>query len=812
MAKTAKTAWGIDVGNCALKAIKLGLSGDGPVVLDFAVIEHAKILSQPEITPEERLEIVKTALTAFMVEHNIKGSAVVVSVPGQNSFARFIKLPPVENKRIPEIVRFEAMQQIPFAINDVEWDWQTFRTKESPEVEVGIFAIKKDLVNRALKPFAEAECLIETVQMAPMALYNFLRHDQKSVRRAAGNEAIITLDIGAENTDLIIADGTRVWQRSIPIGGNQFTAALQKAFKLSFAKAEAIKRTANTSKYARQIFQAMRSVFADLAAEIQRSVGFYSSGNREVQFREVLALGNAMKLPGLVKFLQQSLSLPVKRLDHFESLSIGSAVSVSQFTANLPSLGAAYGLALQGVGLGAIKSNLLPREINRLTQWRRKRGWFVAAVAVFVIGALVYFFQEYAQRHDIDEADQSGVALQRYETQIQDNIRKKDEYLTSIDQTRAEIGKRADLYDPQPRTTVPFLFQSICDCLPNEKNNPSQSNFYQAFKTGDREGVMAIPRKKRQQVFISSIKMIYTDDLNQDFNTVLSKWTTVDRMSDGSYMQDSSPMMGRSRMTPRPGMPSGGGAEYNYYGGGDTGQPGAAPAMAAEKISGFVVVIEGSVPHENSERFLSPPNAGLDPAKWGFFNRLRFFGKTFAAIMEEQRKRSATESQTPSSGTEPNATTPSVAPLVVNLTEEQIAADKIASSLPFETYIGTGPLSMYFDQSQGDYIVSDPKINQPIILGIKTVREQDVSGIKAARPREVSEADAWGLTTTPGSAETVYLDPLTFEPVSATYKRDDQGKPILDPAGLPIVERNDYWYRVKFKVRLKNPIPGNPPK
>ena len=48
------------------------------------------------------------------------------------------------------------------------------------------------------------------------------------------------------------------------------TEALVKAFKLSFSKAETLKRTAASSKYARQIFQAMRPIFADLVQELQR--------------------------------------------------------------------------------------------------------------------------------------------------------------------------------------------------------------------------------------------------------------------------------------------------------------------------------------------------------------------------------------------------------------------------------------------------------------------------------------------------------------------------------------------------------------
>ena len=48
---------------------------------------------------------------------------------------------------------------------------------------------------------------------------------------------------------------------------------------------------AATSKYARQIFQAMRPIFADLVAEIQRSIGFYSSVHRDSRIAKVLALG-----------------------------------------------------------------------------------------------------------------------------------------------------------------------------------------------------------------------------------------------------------------------------------------------------------------------------------------------------------------------------------------------------------------------------------------------------------------------------------------------------------------------------------------
>jgi type IV pilus assembly protein PilM len=164
-------------------------------------------------------------------------------------------------------------------------------------------------------------------------------------QRIKGTTMII--DLGAENTDLIIAEGETIWLRSIPIGGNNFTEALVKSFKLNFAKAEDLKRNAATSKYARQIFQAMRPVFADLVAEIQRSIGFYASVHRDSRIKRIVALGGTFRLPGLQKYLQQNLQLEVDRIDNFTAALPSDGKTGTTLSENLLSMFSAYGLALQ---------------------------------------------------------------------------------------------------------------------------------------------------------------------------------------------------------------------------------------------------------------------------------------------------------------------------------------------------------------------------------------------------------------------------------------------------------------------------------
>ena len=70
----------------------------------------------------------------------------------------------------------------------------------------------------------------------------------------------VILSLGTDATDLVITNGFRVWQRSIPLGGNHFTKALTKELKLTFAKAEHLKCHAAKAKDPKKLFQAMRPV------------------------------------------------------------------------------------------------------------------------------------------------------------------------------------------------------------------------------------------------------------------------------------------------------------------------------------------------------------------------------------------------------------------------------------------------------------------------------------------------------------------------------------------------------------------------
>lgn len=502
--------WGIEVGQCALKAVKLRPAEGGKVeLLAFDLIEHPKILSQPDAEPDE---LINAALEKFVSRNDWQGDSFVIGVPGQQTFARFCKLPPVESKKIPEIVRFEASQQIPFEMSDVVWDYQVFQAEDAPDVEVGIFAMRKDLIRKHLEYFSKVGIVPRVIQTIPSALYNFCRFELGEEIKQG--EATIIVDVGAQHTDLIIVEPNSAWSRNIPLGGNNFTEALVKSFKLSFAKAENLKRAAATHKSARLIFQSMRPIFSDLVAEIQRSIGFYSSTHRDVELKYVLACGNAFHLPGLQKYLENNLTIPggVRRLEKLNSLLTSATTNAPQFTDNILGFGPAYGLALQGLDLGPITASLLPPELARIQLWKRKRLYFAAAAACLALAAA---FPWMRQTMDVQALAQNDSLGNQARDIINRAKQRQTEFNNASTDTTSQREKIDKLFELQKdRTVIPRILAMVHEALPEIPPAIAAAKTPDELKQVLKSDPGRYDRTQRRQMIIDLLEIKYSSDID----------------------------------------------------------------------------------------------------------------------------------------------------------------------------------------------------------------------------------------------------------------------------------------------------------
>jgi type IV pilus assembly protein PilM len=588
MAAGGRSVWAIDIGNNSLKALRLQQAGDRIEAIGLDYVEHSKVLSAEGLSEEEKNQIIRASLTTFAGRNVLGKDEVAISVAGQTSFARFIKLPPVEPKKVPEIIKFEAVQQIPFDINEVEWDWQLMPKPDSPEVEVGIFAIKNELISKHLENFSAENLHVTVVQMAPMALYNYAQFDRSDLDDA-DKKAVVLLDMGSGDTNLVICTKSAVWQRCIPLGGNNFTKAIAEAFKLDFEKAEKLKRGAPVSKYVRQIFHAMKPVFTDFGAEVQRSLGYYSSSHKGTTFTKIVLLGGGFKLQGLNKYIQQTTQLTAVRPDSFEKLAPAGGISSAKLHDSLCDLAIAYGLGLQGLGLARIQSNLLPRGIARRMMWARKSKYFVIATSILLAASLLAMLRT---NLDLKACVDKNAQLRRQETEkIIEQARtaadqlKQQQARSSGYQEKIKKGMETFKY----RDIIPLFYETIFKCIPNAQNNPAQADLYKAYAEGDVDKIIAIPRNERKQVFITSIMIDYQDSL-----------------SAARFEMERS-----ERLTTR-----------------TTSSAGSSQGQVTDG-RGFTVVIEGYTPYEKIGEIMDPAGVGNDKSKWGIITRMMNLNELF---------------------------------------------------------------------------------------------------------------------------------------------------------------------------------------
>ena len=546
--------WGLDIGHCALKALRCEYDDANQVLVAtaFDYIEYPKILSQPDANPKE---LIQEAISQFLQRNKVRGDRIVISVPGQSGLVRFFEPPPVDLKKLADIVRFEARQAIPFPLEEVIWDYQLMGGANEVdgflmEAEVGLVAMKRDQVYEALEPFREADLEINIVQLGPICTYNFVAHSLMTDALAADiydadnpPESFVIISMGTDTTDLVVTNGFRIWQRNMPIGGNHFTKQLTKELKLTFAKAEHLKRNVREAEDAKAVIQAMRPVFNDLLTEVQRSIGFFQNIDRKAQIGGLIMLGNAIKLPGLQQYLAKNLGYELVNVDHERwsaRLAGQSVLSSPQFKDNMHAFAVCYGLCLQGLGQAKFDTNLLPKEMLTERIIRAKKPWALATAAGLMLAFAVNFFFEYNAWYKVHpQRVQDGVtweaAMKEVDSVSSQFSRNEQQDTTRVKRLDELVALGKELSGNSDRRVLWMeLLKTINEALPKDE-----------AVAGQVPDPKAIPISQRKDIHIEYIESQYLPDLKSWFTEPIKR----------KYLEELARLQGTPIPAAVPGLP-----------------------------------------------------------------------------------------------------------------------------------------------------------------------------------------------------------------------------------------------------------------
>jgi len=336
--------------------------------------------------------VLTPALTEIMREKGIRPGKVAVSVAGQMVFPRFAAIPSSgDDEKFDQLIRYEIEQNIPFPIDEMVCDQQVVGETEGGDKSVLIVAAKLDQIEALTAALVAAKFDPLLVDVAPIAVSNTLL----ATRPDEG--CVVVLDIGSKTTSLVILEGERIYNRSIPVAGATITKEIATALGCSPEEAEEVKLergyvatggvTEDEDEVADRASKVCRAVLTRLNAEISRSINFYRSQQGGGVPTKLYLTGGTSLLPQADSFFAEHLGVEVEYLNPFEAIGVGARVDAEALESEAALLAPTAGLALHVAEATRYAIDLLPPSLVA-ERIERARIPFIAAAGVLLVAAL----------------------------------------------------------------------------------------------------------------------------------------------------------------------------------------------------------------------------------------------------------------------------------------------------------------------------------------------------------------------------------------------------------------------------------------
>jgi type IV pilus assembly protein PilM len=386
MADTQTTV-ALNLGSQRISMAVFETSKSGGLILKG--FETDTIIADPAFEASREAQI-RVALDDLIEKLKIPKSKVRYAISGQAVFTRFVKLPPLQDDNIEQLVTFEAQQHVPFPISEVVWDYELI--EGGGDKEVVIVAIKEDALDEINETVTGAGLSTVEVDVAPMALYNAYR-----ATYGVPEEPTLIIDVGAKTSNLLYVEGKRFFTRSVAIGGASISAAIAKEYNISFPDAEHQKvtnglvalgggHTETMDESLAALAMVIRNALTRLPAEIARTTNYYRSQHAGSAPKRVLLAGGGANLPYTLEFFSEKLNLPVEFFNPLGKVSIAKGMDTELLQREAHTMGELVGLGLRGIGKSTINIDLVPSAVEVSRADERRKPFLIAAAALLVVG------------------------------------------------------------------------------------------------------------------------------------------------------------------------------------------------------------------------------------------------------------------------------------------------------------------------------------------------------------------------------------------------------------------------------------------
>ncbi|MFA4990990.1 MAG: pilus assembly protein PilM [Candidatus Omnitrophota bacterium] len=397
MAKHKSSSIGLDIGSRYIKLVELKRAGKGVMLTKFGIKEI------PDDPGLDRNKAISQLISQLFSENKIKPSSVNVCASGQSVFIRFVKLLSVKEDKLRQTMKFEAQNQIPFPLNEVNWDWAVLDKDKGAAQKAVIIAIKKNIIEDTISALKSAKLSTSLIDVSTLSVYNCMAFNEDYDDSKLG--AIV--DMGSKSTNFIVYNKGNVWIRSFPIAADRMRESRGQGAE-------------------------------EIISEIERSLEYYfmqqgedPSGKKKLD--DLIITGGGSLFEDMEAVFAERLGVKPRLLDPFRKLRIAKEMfQAAQAKGIKNQFGVAVGLALRDMEPLKIEVNFLKETISERSRAAQKRvytGLSAAALALLLASVSIFMRQDYfLKKAKLEKIDEMMEVYRTYEPKIKE-IQESEEAL-----------------------------------------------------------------------------------------------------------------------------------------------------------------------------------------------------------------------------------------------------------------------------------------------------------------------------------------------------------------------------------------------
>lgn len=315
---------GLDISNNVLRLVQLNKIGKknkiqalGSVDIEKGIIEDGEIKNEDKVL-EKINQLIRKPLFG-----KVSSDRVVACLPETKTFIKLIKVEKSPNQ-ISEIIESEIEKHIPYAINEVYFDWQIIEeTEDNALILIG--ATPKGIVNQYTNLLDKAKLSIQALEIEPISISRCLLKEESFNYRPQENSNYALIDIGANRTSMVVySKNTIVFTASMPISGEKITQNIAKELDIDIDQAEKAKIICGLDKTKAEgvVSKVLSDNIDELKKKIKNSMDFYNNyyGERG-PLNKIILCGGGANLKGLDEIIKEATALDVVSGDVFTNLS-----------------------------------------------------------------------------------------------------------------------------------------------------------------------------------------------------------------------------------------------------------------------------------------------------------------------------------------------------------------------------------------------------------------------------------------------------------------------------------------------------------